>query len=71
MNSHEEISKVAYELYEKNGRTDGRDMENWIEAERIVVARNLLQERTVKEKKSAGNGNGKKAPASKVKNKKV
>lgn len=39
MGLHEEIEKVAYELYEKSGRADGRDVENWLEAERIVKAR--------------------------------
>lgn len=39
MNLHEEISKVAYELYEKSGRAIGRDVENWLEAEKIVKAR--------------------------------
>ncbi len=34
-----EIAKVAYELYEKSGRIEGRDLENWLEAERIVLAR--------------------------------
>ncbi len=28
--------KVASVLYEKNGREEGRDTENWLEAERIV-----------------------------------
>jgi hypothetical protein len=36
MNLHEEISKVAYELYEKGGRLGGRDLDNWLEAEKIV-----------------------------------
>jgi hypothetical protein len=35
----EEIAKVAYELYEKSGRVPGRDTLNWLEAERIVLAR--------------------------------
>jgi hypothetical protein len=30
------IRKKAQELYEKSGRKSGRDMENWLEAERIV-----------------------------------
>ena len=38
MNLQDEIAKVAYDLYEKSGRINGRDMENWIEAERIVKA---------------------------------
>lgn len=39
MSMHEEISKVARDLYEKSGRIDGRDVENWHEAERIVKGR--------------------------------
>lgn len=39
MNLHDEIAKVAYELYEKSGRISGRDVENWIEAEKVVMAR--------------------------------
>lgn len=38
MNSHDEIAKVAYELYEKSGKI-GRDLENWLEAEKTVMAR--------------------------------
>lgn len=32
----EEIRKKAYELYEKRGRTEGNDLEDWLEAERLV-----------------------------------
>lgn len=39
MNLYEEIAKMAHELYEKSGRVEGRDQENWLEAERIVKAR--------------------------------
>ena len=28
--------KEAQEIYEKSGRIEGRDVENWTEAERIV-----------------------------------
>ena len=31
-----EIKKKTQELYEKSGRKPGRNMENWLEAERIV-----------------------------------
>ncbi len=34
-----EIAKVAYELFEKSGQIHGRDLENWLEAERIVMAK--------------------------------
>jgi hypothetical protein len=40
----EEIKKVAYELYEKSGCISGRDLENWLEAERIVLSRYGLLE---------------------------
>ena len=38
-NLYEEIAKVAREQYEKSGRVEGRDLDNWLEAERIVRAR--------------------------------
>ncbi|GAB4409247.1 MAG: hypothetical protein OHK0032_04810 [Thermodesulfovibrionales bacterium] len=39
MNLHDEIAKVAYELYEKRGRVGGHDLDDWFEAERLVMAR--------------------------------
>lgn len=44
MNLHEEIAKIAYILYEKNGCIDGRDAENWLDAERIVLTRHASQD---------------------------
>lgn len=44
MNLHEEISKVAYELYLKRGCVHGHDLDDWLEAERIVLARHAGQE---------------------------
>ena len=35
----EEIRQVAYELYVKSGCIPGRDLDNWLEAERIVLAK--------------------------------
>jgi hypothetical protein len=32
--SSEEIAERAYQIYEREGRTDGRDMEHWLQAER-------------------------------------
>lgn len=32
-----EIAKVAYDLWEKGGCKPGKDLENWFEAERIVL----------------------------------
>jgi hypothetical protein len=36
---HEEIVKLASDLFERSGRVGGRDLDNWLEAERIVVTR--------------------------------
>lgn len=36
---HERVAQKAYDLYEKRGRTDGCDVEDWLEAERLVVER--------------------------------
>lgn len=38
-NFHDEIVRVAYELYEKRGMVHGHDLEDWLEAERIVLER--------------------------------
>ena len=35
-NLYEETVKVAAELFEKNGRVEGRDLENWLDAEKIL-----------------------------------
>ena len=39
MDVYDEIAKVAYDLYVKNGRIDGCDLEHWFEAEKIILAR--------------------------------
>ena len=36
VNLYEEIFTVARHLFERSGRIEGRDHDNWIEAERIV-----------------------------------
>ena len=40
-----EIAKVARELYEKSGSVEGRDLDNWLEAEKIVKSRYKEQEK--------------------------
>ena len=35
----QEVSRMAYELYEQRGREDGHDLEDWLKAERIVRQR--------------------------------
>lgn len=59
MDLYEEIARVAYELYEKTGYVDGRDLDNWLEAERIVMAR-LAGEKKKSEKKAKTKTRGKK-----------
>ena len=44
MNIREEIAKVAYDLYEKSGCITGRDFQNWLDAERIVLTRHASQD---------------------------
>jgi hypothetical protein len=34
---HDEIAKVAYELYKKEGSVHGNDLKNWFAAENIVM----------------------------------
>ena len=34
---YEKIAKVAYSLHEKRGRVHGYDLDDWLEAERIVL----------------------------------
>jgi len=38
-NIHDEIAKVAYELFEKSGKMYGYELENWLAAEKIVMER--------------------------------
>ncbi len=33
---HEMIEKKAYEMYEKKGAEQGKDLDDWLEAEKIV-----------------------------------
>jgi hypothetical protein len=46
----EEIAKVAYEIYEQMG-ISGREVENWLEAERIVLERLSVREHSKVAKK--------------------
>jgi hypothetical protein len=39
MDKRQDIERVAYELYEKCGYLHGREIEHWLEAERIVCSR--------------------------------
>ncbi len=45
VNLNEKITEIARELYEKSGRVQGHDLDNWLEAEKIVMARYREQEK--------------------------
>ena len=38
MELQNQIAQLANELYEINGRQEGRDLANWLEAERIILS---------------------------------
>ncbi|KPK01222.1 MAG: hypothetical protein AMK71_06410 [Nitrospira bacterium SG8_35_4] len=44
MNLHDEIAKVAYDIYQKSGYIGGLDVENWLDAEQIVLMRHASQD---------------------------
>ena len=44
MNLHDEIAAVAYELFETRGRIPFRDLDDWLDAELIVLARHAGQD---------------------------
>lgn len=58
MDKREEIAKVAYELYIQGGRIDGKDVDNWFEAERIVTARCTQKEAAPAEKQAKQEATG-------------
>jgi len=35
-NLYQKIFRVAYDIYERSGHVEGRDLDNWLEAEKIV-----------------------------------
>ena len=44
MNLHDEIAEAAYALYAARGCVHGCDLDDWLEAERIVLAVHAGQE---------------------------
>jgi hypothetical protein len=63
MNLFDEIARVAYELYERDGYIQSRDLDHWLEAEKIVMARMAEEEKKKEEKKLKSE----KKPATKTK----
>lgn len=50
------IAEKAYELYQKRGQSHGHDLDDWLEAERLVLSeiRSLAQSRAKKPGKRQG-----------------
>lgn len=42
MNFQNEVAKLAYELYEKNGRREGHELIDWLAAEQIVRFQRMI-----------------------------
>jgi len=42
-----EIAKQAYELYVKGGRLEGNDLDNWLEAEKIMTQQNKKKTKVI------------------------
>ncbi len=61
MKWYDEIAKLARELYEKSGRVEGRDLDNWLEAESIVMERYKKQEMLEEEPSSSTKKKSKKS----------
>ena len=59
MDLRDEIANLAYELYINSGYIDGRDEENWLEAERIILARHRLEPEEPAQKKQVKRSKGK------------
>ncbi|MGE5894109.1 MAG: DUF2934 domain-containing protein [bacterium] len=38
-----EIARVAYDLYEKRGRMNGYELEDWLRAEKVVMERHAKE----------------------------
>jgi len=51
---YDEVAKIAYDLHEKRGRVHGYDIEDWLEAERIVLERyaKIIEKETEKPSKT-------------------
>ena len=75
----EEIARVAYEIFEREGRVHGRHLEHWCEAEIVVTTKYGLEDQKVQEtavtakpkKSSAKNTTEKKAKATPKKSDKI
>jgi len=56
MNMHDEIARVAYELYETRCCMEGHALDDWLEAEEIVLSRHAGQELEEPEEEGVAEG---------------
>jgi hypothetical protein len=41
---HDLIAQLACELYRKSGNIEGRDLDNWLDAERTIMSLHSIEE---------------------------
>jgi hypothetical protein len=44
---HEMIAKKAYEIYERRGMEHGKDLDDWLEAELIIMGKKRNKKKTI------------------------
>ncbi|HEY7160895.1 MAG TPA: DUF2934 domain-containing protein [Acidobacteriota bacterium] len=37
MERRNQVEELAYKIYETSGRAEGRELDNWLEAERLIM----------------------------------
>ena len=55
--SSEEIAERAYQIYEREGRADGKDMDHWLQAERELREERAQEQNRSVSQQSAGSFN--------------
>jgi hypothetical protein len=49
MEQRNQIKELAYKIYENTGKAEGRDLDNWLEAERLIMIKTSHDEARDKE----------------------
>ncbi len=45
--TQQKIAEIAYRLYEERGKEPGHELEDWLEAERIILGKRRKKERNL------------------------
>jgi hypothetical protein len=56
--THEQIASLACQLYIESGRQEGRDAENWLRAEQILLQQTAWQAASARPRAGGKPGNG-------------